>query len=171
MGPAKAVQGRDTVEAAAIVVDVAADRAAVASALNPRLRGLIEHANPPSGGQPAIDLLVSSDTARVGEQVDVVTLAWFPRDLRLQLRRPPTLLPPVIDGVWSYPQATPTVSPRRVRPGDSWFDLFVSHQIVFPLVAGTIDVPGATLKYSTAGRPSVLQPGRALRTHEPRRKR
>ncbi len=154
VGPAKAVQGRDTVEAPAIVVDVASDRAAVASALNPRLRGLLERADPPSGGQPAIDLLMSSDTVRVGEQVDVVTLAWFPRDLRLQLRRPPTLLPPVIDGVWSYPQATPTSIAATRQAQGRWFDLFVSHQIVFPLVAGRIDVPGATLKYST---PVALQ--------------
>lgn len=148
VGPAKAVQGRDTVEAAALVVDIAADRAATAQSVSPRLRQLVDAAKPPAAGQPGIDLLVSSDTVRVGEQVDVVTLAWFPRDLRLQLRRPPTLQPPVIDGVWSYPQATPTgiVATRSV--GGRWFDLFASHQIVFPLVAGTTGVPRATIKYS-----------------------
>lgn len=148
IGPAKAVQGKDTVEAAAVVVDVAADRAAVASALNPRLRRLLERATPPSEGQPAIDLLLSGDTVRVGEQVDVVTLAWFPRDLRLQLRRPPTLQPPVIDGVWSYPQATPAGIAATRQVNGRWYDLFVSYQAVFPLVAGRVDVPRATLKYS-----------------------
>ena len=59
------------------------------------------------GARPAVALVASADTVSVGEQVDVVTAAWFPRDLRLQLRRPPTLQPPVIDGVWSYPR------PRR----------------------------------------------------------
>jgi hypothetical protein len=54
---------------------------------------------PPAPGQAAVDLIVSADSVTVGEQVDVVTTAWFPRDLRLQLRRPPTLQPPVIDGV------------------------------------------------------------------------
>ena len=148
VGPARAVQGRDTVEAAAIVVDVSANRAAVATTLTPRLRRLLEHATPPTGGQPGIDLVVSSDTARVGEQVDVVTLAWFPRDLRLQLRRPPTLQPPVIDGVWSYPQATPNgIAATRSVKGE-WYDLFVSHQVVFPLVPGTMNIPRATLKYS-----------------------
>src|SRR5206468_7247998 len=63
VGPARAVQGRDTVEAAAIVVDVSANRAAVATALTPRLRHLLERAVPPAGGQPGIDLLVSADTA------------------------------------------------------------------------------------------------------------
>ena len=85
----------------------------------------------------------------MGEQVDVVTAAWFPRDLRLQLRRPPTLQPPVIDGVWSFPQATPSgiAATRSIR--GRWYDLFVSHQVVFPLVPGTVDIPRATLKYST----------------------
>jgi hypothetical protein len=148
VGPAWAVQGRDTVEAAALIVDVVADRAAIAQSVSPRLRRLVDAAKPPAAGQPGIDLLVSSDTVRVGEQVDVVTLAWFPRDLRLQLRRPPTLQPPVIDGVWSYPQATPSgiVATRSV--GGRWYDLFASHQIVFPLVAGTTGIPRATIKYS-----------------------
>ena len=154
LGPAKAVQGGDTVDAAPITVDVAADRAAMASELNPRLRKLVDRATPPAAGQPGIDLLVSSDTARVGEQVDVVTLAWFPRDLRLQLRRPPTLQPPVIDGVWSYPQPAPTGIAATRNVHGRWYDLFVSHQIVFPLLAGRVNIPRATLKYST---PVALQ--------------
>jgi len=154
LGPARAVQGRDTVEAQPVVVDVAANRAATASTLSPRLRRMLERATPPASGEPAVDLLVSTDTVRVGEQVDVVTAAWFPRDLRLQLRRPPTLQPPVIDGVWSFPQTTPSgiAATRNIR--GRWYDLFVSHQVVFPLVAGTVGVPRATLKYST---PVALQ--------------
>jgi hypothetical protein len=154
IGPARAVQGGDTVEAGAVVVDVAANRAAIASTLSPRLRRLLEQAAPPPGGQPGVDLLVSTDSVRVGEQVDVVTAAWFPRDLRLQLRRPPTLQPPVIDGVWSFPQTTPSgiAATRNIR--GRWYDLFVSHQVVFPLVAGTVSIPRATLKYST---PVALQ--------------
>jgi len=154
IGPPRAVQGSDTVDAEPVVVDVAANRAAIASTLSPRLRGLLEQAAPPPAGQPAVDLLVSTDTVRVGEQVDVVTAAWFPRDLRLQLRRPPTLQPPVIDAVWSFPQTTPSgiAATRNIR--GRWYDLFVSHQVVFPLVAGTVIIPRATLKYST---PIALQ--------------
>jgi tetratricopeptide (TPR) repeat protein len=154
IGPATAVQGRDTVEAGPVVVDVAASRAATASTLSPRLRKLLGRAAPPPAEQPAVDLLVSTDTVRLGEQVDVVTAAWFPRDLRLQLRRPPTLQPPVIDGVWSFPQTTPNgIAATRDFRG-RWYDLFVAHQVVFPLVAGTIGIPRATLKYST---PVALQ--------------
>ena len=101
-----------------------------------------------------MDLIVSADSVRVGEQVDVVTAAWFPRDLRLQLRRPPTLQPPVIDGVWSYPQATPAGIAATRSIGGRWYDLFVAHQVVFPLLPGKVVVPRATLKYST---PVALQ--------------
>jgi tetratricopeptide (TPR) repeat protein len=154
IGPARAVQGRDTVEVGPVLVDVTASRAATASTLSPRLRRLLDRAAPPPRGQPAVDLLVSADTVLAGEQVDVVTAAWFPRDLRLQLRRPPTLQPPVIDGVWSFPQTTPSgiAATRNLR--GRWYDLFVSHQVVFPLVPGTMGIPRATLKYST---PVALQ--------------
>ncbi len=101
LGPARAVQGRDTVEASALVLDVSASRGPATASLNPRLRKLLERALPPTPGQAAVDLIVSADSVSVGEQVDVITAAWFPRDLRVQLRRPPTLQPPVIDAVWS----------------------------------------------------------------------
>ena len=154
LGPARAVQGSDTVEASAIVVDVVAGRAATASTLSPRLKRLLERTRPPSSGHAALDLLVSADSVRVGEQVDIVTAAWFPRDLRLQLRRPPTLQPPVIDGVWSYPQATPAGIAATRSVNGRWYDLFVAHQVVFPLLPGIISIPRATLKYST---PVALQ--------------
>lgn len=154
VGPARAAQGREVAEAAAIVVDVEASPSAAATALNPKLRSLLERAPPPPRGKAAVALLVSADTVTVGEQIDVVTAAWFPRDLRLQLRRPPTLQPPVIDGVWSYPQAAPAGIAATRNLGGSTYDLFVAHQVVFPLVPGTIAIPSAMLKYST---PLALQ--------------
>ncbi len=154
IGPVRAVQGREIAEAAALVVDVDPSSAAAATALNPRLRGLLERAPAPPRGKAAVALLVSADTVNVGEQVDVVTAAWFPRDLRLQLRRPPTLQPPVIDGVWSYPQAAPAGIAATRNMAGSAYDLFVAHQVVFPLVPGTIAIPSAMLKYST---PLALQ--------------
>jgi SH3 domain-containing protein/oxygen tolerance protein BatD len=154
VGPAKAAQGREVAEAAALVVDVDASTAAATPTLNPRLRALLDRAPPPPRGKAAVALVVSADTVNIGEQVDVVTAAWFPRDLRLQLRRPPTLQPPVINGVWSYPQAAPAgIAVTRDLAGNA-YDLFVAHQVVFPLVDGNITIPGATLKYST---PLALQ--------------
>lgn len=154
VGPARAAQGRKVMEAAAVVVDVEPSALGSAPALNPRLHSLLERAPPPPRGKAAVALVVSADSVNVGEQVDVVTAAWFPRDLRLQLRRPPTLQPPVIDGVWSYPQSAPAGIAATRNIGGSPYDLFVAHQVVFPLVPGTIAVPPAMLKYST---PLALQ--------------
>jgi hypothetical protein len=154
VGPARATQGRQVVEADALAVDVEPSAAVVATTLNPRLRSLLERTPPPPRGKAAVALVVSADTVRAGEQVDVVTAAWFPRDLRLQLRRPPTLQPPVIDGVWSFPQAAPAGIAATRNIGGTAYDLFVAHQVVFPLVAGTISIPRAMLKYST---PLALQ--------------
>ena len=155
LGPARAVQGADTVEAAAIIVDVAANRAATASTLSPQLRRTARPCRAAAARRARRRPARSRrESVRVGEQVDVVTAAWFPRDLRQQLRRPPTLQPPVIDGVWSFPQTTPTgIAATRNFRGE-WYDLFVSHQVVFPLVPGAVGVPRATLKYST---PVALQ--------------
>ncbi|HEU4681585.1 MAG TPA: BatD family protein, partial [Gemmatimonadales bacterium] len=154
VGPARVTQGREVVEADALVVDVEPSAAVAATTLNPRLRTLLERTPPPPRGKAAVALVVSADTVRVGEQVDVVTAAWFPRDLRLQLRRPPTLQPPVIDGVWSFPQAAPAGIAATRNIGGTAYDLFVAHQVVFPLVAGIIPIPRAMLKYST---PLALQ--------------
>jgi hypothetical protein len=154
IGPARATQAGEVAEASAIVVDVEPNAAVGATALNPRLRSLLERTPSPPRGKAAVALVVSADTVRVGEQVDIVTAAWFPRDLRLQLRRPPTLQPPVIDGVWSYTQAAPSGIAVTRNIGGIAYDLFVAHQVVFPLVAGTIAIPRAMLKYST---PLALQ--------------
>jgi BatD DUF11 like domain len=154
IGPARAIQGRESGEAAAIVVDVAPSSTVATPALNPRLGHLLGKAPPPPRGKPAVALVVSADTVNVGAQVDVVTAAWFPRDLRVQLRRPPTLQPPVIDGVWSYPQAAPSGIAATRNIGGNEYDLFVAHQVVFPLLPGTVAIPSATLKYST---PLALQ--------------
>src|SRR5207244_1872158 len=52
------------------------------------------------------------------------------------------------EGVWSYPGASPSepAASRLVRGG--WMDLFVAHQIVFPLAVGRVTIPPATLDYS-----------------------
>ncbi|MBA3445383.1 MAG: BatD family protein [Gemmatimonadales bacterium] len=154
VGPARVTQGREVTEASAIAVHVEPNANVAATTLNPRLRSLLERTPPPPRGKAAVALIVSADSVRVGEQVDVVTAAWFPRDLRLQLRRPPTLQPPVIDGVWSYPQAAPSGIAVTREIGGIAYDLFVAHQVVFPLLPGTIAIPRAMLKYST---PLALQ--------------
>jgi hypothetical protein len=155
LGPVEARQGSDTVTADAVTVEVIDAPQAAQALLDPRARQLVEHTPPPrQPGAVALTVTLSADSVRTGEQVDVVTAAWFPRDLRIQLRRPPVLLPPVIAGVWSYSQPTPPGIAATREVGGQWYDLFVAHQVVFPLVAGYVHVPAAELRYSV---PVALQ--------------
>ena len=155
LGPVTARQGPAVGRAAEIRVSVVAGGTAAAVGISPRLRALIERAPPPRrAGEAALTLVLSSDTVFIGDQVDVVTAAWFPRDLRSQLRRPPTLQPPAISGVWSYPQPAPPGIAASRQVGGIWYDLFLAHQIVFPLVPGTVEVTRASLRYSV---PVALQ--------------
>ncbi|HEX2451660.1 MAG TPA: BatD family protein [Gemmatimonadales bacterium] len=155
IGPARAVQGGEEVVAPAVTVRVDDLPGATAVAANPALRALLERAPPPAAaGQPAVSLALSSHRGAVGDQIDVLTAAWFPRELRVRLRRPPTLQPPVIEGVWSYPQPVPPGIAATRTVGGTLYDLFVAHQIAFPLRPGRIVVTPAVLKYSV---PLALQ--------------
>ncbi|HEU4829289.1 MAG TPA: BatD family protein [Gemmatimonadales bacterium] len=147
LGPISAQQGASTVRTAAVTVSVTGS--AGPAVVTPRLRSLLERAPPPRRpGEPALSLIASDTRIYVGEQVDVITAAWFPRDLRARLRRPPTLSPPSLTGVWSYPQPTPPGISASRQVGGTWYDLFVSHQVVFPLVAGRVEIARASLQYS-----------------------
>jgi hypothetical protein len=152
-------------------VEVQENAAAGMLALNPRLRDLVARAPPPrQAGQVGLSVILSQDSVLVGQQVDVLTAAWFPRDLRAQLRRQPLLQPPVIDGVWSFPQTAPPGIAATKRVGNTWFDLFVAHQIVFPLAPGAIDVPKAVLRYAVpVAMQFFSQEERFTVTSEPRR--
>jgi hypothetical protein len=155
LGPARATQGTEVALASPVVVQVEELPGAATTAANPMLKRLLEHAPTPARpGQPAVSLVLSTRGTAVGEQVDVLTAAWFPRELRTQLRRPPTLQPPVIEGVWSYPQPAPPGIAATRTVGGVLYDLFVSHQIVFPLQPGKIEITPAVLKYSV---PIALQ--------------
>jgi hypothetical protein len=155
LGPARAKQGTQVATASPVAVQVDELAGAATTAANPTLKRLLERAPPPSRpGQPAVSLVLSTRTAAVGEQVDVLTAAWFPRELRTQLRRPPTLQPPVLEGVWSYPQPAPPGIAATRTVGGVLYDLFVAHQIVFPLQPGRVEVAPAVLKYSV---PIALQ--------------
>ncbi len=156
LGPVRARQGQEILQTGTLDVTVAAGSGtATATTLSARVRRVLERAPPPRRpGKAAVVVLASADTVYVGEQVDVVTAAWFPRDLRAQLRRPPTLQPPAAEGVWSYPQPVPLgIAATRKVAGES-YDLFVMHQVVFPLVPGPLTVAKASLRYSV---PMALQ--------------
>jgi len=156
LGPFQARQGDAIAEVGALSVKVTdTGSAAVAAQVNPRIKRLLEQARPPSApGEVGLSLLVSARTATVGEQVDIVTAAWFPRDLRLRLRRAPTLVPPEVEGMWSYPQPAPVGIAASRQVGGVWYDLFVAHQIAFPVRSGELTIAPAQMQYSV---PLALQ--------------
>ncbi len=137
------------VETAPDLTLVVVGAAAADPTSNPRLMALIRSLPPPDPGSSATLVTVVSD-ARLpqGGQLDVLTGAWFSRTLRARLRRPPTLKPPVLAGVWAVPQpAVPGIVATRAL-GDDVYDLFVSHQVAFPLTPGRLTVPAARLEYA-----------------------
>jgi hypothetical protein len=126
--------------------------------LSPRARAMLDRFPPPGQGQVSIATRFSTDSAWLGEQVDLVTAAWFPRELRDRLRRPPTLRAPSLGGLWSaQPQSTPILAGTRVVSGVV-YDLFVAHQTLFPLSAGVTTSPPAVLTYAVPTSVSFFAP-------------
>ncbi len=147
-GPIRVQQGTAQASIDGPDVEVTENAAAGMVALNPRVRDLVARAPPPKPGSGAsVQVVLSRDTVLVGEQVDVLTAAWFSRELRGRLRRQPRFEPPVLAGVWAFPQtALPGIAASK-RVGDRWYDLFVLHQVVFPLAPGAVSIPPVTLTY------------------------
>lgn len=148
LGPVQVVQGGVIAQAPGVEVEVLADGAGIAAQLNSRVRDLLIAAPPPRDTGPAVTVILSGEQVLVGQQVDVLTAAWFPRDLRLRLRRQPTLEPPAFAGVWSYPQPVPPGIAATKRVGDVWYDLFIYHQVVFPITPGPLEGTPAVLRFS-----------------------
>lgn len=127
--------------------------------LSPRAEAMLSRFPPPaSSGAVTVAVAFSTETAWVGEQVELVTAAWFPRELRDRLRRTPTLRAPSLKGLWSVQSQTlpMLVATRRVR--GEVYDLFVMHQTLFPLGPGRIESPPAFLSYSVPTSTSYFAP-------------
>ncbi len=126
--------------------------------LSPRVRDMIGAFQPPVNGEVTVGTRFSAREAYVGEQVELVTAAWFPRDLRERLRRIPTLRAPAFSGFWNAPgnEGPTLVETRRVN--GRLYDLFFSHQTLFPLGAGTIEAPSAVLTYAVPSSVSFFAP-------------
>jgi len=126
--------------------------------LSPRVRDMIGAFQPPAHGEVAVDARFSERQVYVGEQVELVTAAWFPRDLRERLRRTPTLRGPALSGLWSAPgnSAPELVQTRRVN--GRLYDLYFAHQTLFPLGPGNIEAPSAVLTYAVPSSVSFFAP-------------
>ncbi len=150
LGPVQVRQGAAYARGESVLVTIeGGPPPPVTASLNARLARLLQRAPPPGVlGPAAITVMVSDSVVVVGQQLDIVTIAWFERELRQQLRRAPTVEAPQVDGVWSYPQTVPGGIAASRQVGGKWYDLFVLHQVAFPLTAGKITVAPARLQYS-----------------------
>jgi hypothetical protein len=151
IGPVRARQGVSVVATDPILVtiDSAADR--TTTTLSPLARSLLETTPPPvsrRADRVALTMLVPSDTVYAGQQVDIIAAAWIPRELGERMRRPPLLTLVTPEGVWAYPAATSSGVALSRRVGGRWLDLFIAHQVVFPLVAGRLIIPPASVEYA-----------------------
>src|SRR5438445_467988 len=149
IGPVRVRQGLREIATPPLTVTVDSAAAGLATAVSPIARRLIEAAPPPAhNDRVALSLILPGDSVLVGQQLDVIAAAWFPRELRTRLSYPPILSLQTAEGAWSYPGAVPTevAASRQVRGG--WMDLFVAHQALFPLAPGRIVIPPATVAYA-----------------------
>ncbi len=145
------VRQRDAVvESEPLVVTIRRPFGSGSDALTPSNRARLSRIAPPDRPPDEVALTVvrSSDAIVLGEQVDILVVAWFPRSVRERLRQPPTLEAPNVRGAWVYARPAPTDVALSRRVAGRWYDLFVLHQIVFPLTAGELEVGPASVSYS-----------------------
>ena len=149
IGPVRVRQGSRENATPPLTVTVDSAATGLATAISPIARRLIDAAPAPAhNDRVALSLILPGDSVLVGQQLDVIAAAWFPRELRARLSYPPILSLQTAEGAWSYPGAVPTevAASRQVRGG--WMDLFVAHQALFPLAPGRIVIPPATVAYA-----------------------
>ena len=149
IGPVRVRQGSRETATPPLTVTVDSAATGLATAVSPIARRLIDAAPPPAhNDRVALSLILPGDSVLVGQQLDVIAAAWFPRELRARLTYAPILSLQTAEGAWSYPGAVPTAvaASRQVRGG--WMDLFVAHQALFPLAPGRIVIPPATVAYA-----------------------
>src|SRR5260370_11410479 len=138
IGPVRARQGRSVESTDPILVTVDSAAARFAVPLSPLARSLLESAPAPVShrvDRVALTMLVPNDTVYAGQQVDLIAAAWIPRELRERMRRAPLLTLVTPEGVWAYPAATSSGVALSRPVGGPWMDLFIAHDLVFPLLA------------------------------------
>lgn len=123
-----------------------------------RARAMLATFPAPREGAVMVTTRFSKDTVWIGEQVEVLTAAWFPEELRARLRRAPSLSPPTLSGLWSSQSQDGPVLAGTRRVGRQLYAVYVEYQTVFPLSAGRVDALGAVLNYSVPTSSSFFAP-------------
>ncbi len=166
IGAVRVIQAEVEVTTDPIELTVTGGGADVPESLQPHIRSFVERRAPPPAGldEVSVQVLTTRDRVVLGEQLDLVVLAWFPRAIRSRLRIPPTLLPPRLQGAWIYQQNAPGAVVVSRRVGGVTYDIYVYHEVVFPLTPGILRIDPATVSYSLPVTYSFLS--REVR-HEP----
>jgi tetratricopeptide (TPR) repeat protein len=68
--------------------------------------------------------------------------------MRERLRRAPLLTLQTPEDVWAYPPSAPAAVVLSRQLQGQWMDLYAVHQVLFPLTAGRIVVPPASVEYA-----------------------
>ena len=148
IGPARVIQGSSVSSTAPIGIEVTGDPTSAPLSAE-ALQLMVQRAPPPPTlGEVAVTLLATPNGVTLGQQVDLLAVAWFPRETRSRMRTPATFESPRVEGVWSYRNVTPAgvVASRRV--GNTTYDLFVQHETLFPLHEGPLTLGPAAVSYS-----------------------
>jgi hypothetical protein len=166
IGPVRVVQGQSTAQSNSIEISVVGSISVSSTALLPHVRAYIERHPAPrmAPDEVAVQILGTTDTVTLGDQLDLIVLAWFPQDIRARLRTPPTLQPPQLQGAWIYERGSPGAVALSRRVGSVDYDVYAHHAVVFPLTSGQLEIGPATVSYSLPLTYSFLS--REIR-HEP----
>lgn len=129
-----------------------------AQAIPARARAMLATFPVPRAGEVLVTSRFSKDSVWIGEQVELLTAAWFPEELRSRLRRSPTLSAPSLSGLWSVQSQNLPVLAETRRVGRQIYAIYVQYQTVYPLGAGRVDAPPAVLSYSVPTSSSFFAP-------------
>ncbi|MDH5644191.1 MAG: BatD family protein, partial [Gemmatimonadota bacterium] len=158
IGPIRVTVGSETVATPPMDVTIEAVVQPATPTIAPRILRLVRGRLSPRAGEEAVVRLVTSrDTVVVGEQLDLIVMAWVSREVQSRMQTRPYLTPPTVDGAWTYPRTSFLAVVDSQRIGGELFDLFVHHQVVFPLVSGTLHATPATFSYNVPLRTSLLR--------------
>lgn len=149
IGPVRVEQG--DVEVTTRPINLTVTSAAANPAVVPEhVRRIVQRRAPPplERDEVFVEVLVSSGEIILGEQLDLIVLAWFPRHVRSRLRNPPRLEPPQLQGAWAFTQGAPGAIATGRSVGGAWYDVYVHSQVAFPLNPGEFGVGPATVSYN-----------------------
>ncbi len=150
VGPVRVEQGELSAETDPIELVVTGGPTITPASVQPHILAFVERQPVPvlTADEVHVEILTTADTVVLGDQLDLIVLAWFPQEIRGRLRTPPTLQPPQLQGAWVYEQGAPAAVALSRQVRGRTYDIYLHHAVVFPLTSGTFNIGPATVSYS-----------------------